>query len=163
MTRFRGDDKERVDVAHMDRLTADPVWDGMPLAEFQRFGRYIREVADLLGLRDWVIRLRLRPESDPDDDDQAALAVMKVSPESRHATMRLSPFFASESRSLQQMTLIHEVLHIPFETMLGPILGHLPSIIGDAHASTIVELLGTEKERTIDGLAVAISPRMPRL
>lgn len=163
MTRFRGDDKERVDVAHVDRLAVDPVWDGMPLAEFQRFGRYIREVADLLGLQDWVIRLRLRPESDPDDDDQAPLAVMKVSPESRQATMRLAPFFASEPRSLQQATLIHEVLHIPFETLLAPILGHLPSLIGDAHAATIVELVGTDKERTIDGLAVAISPRMPRL
>lgn len=162
MRRFRGDDDGRVDVTKAHLLESDPVWDGMPLADFQRFSSYIREVADALGLREWTIRLRLRPEGE-DDGDEAPLATIKVSPESRFATIRLGHSFAHEPRRVQQQTLIHETLHIVFEPMLHTVIGNMTDLVGTAHSSTIEAFVSVEKERAVDGLAVALSPRMPRL
>ncbi len=162
MKRFRGDDDGRIDVTKVDSLKVDPVWDGMSLADFQRFAAYIREITDVLGLREWTVRLRLRPEGD-DDGDEAPLAVIKVSPESRFATMRLAHAFADEPRRLQQIVLIHEVLHIIFEPMFHVLRSELPNLVGTAPAAALDAYMSVDRERAIDALAVALSPHLPRL
>lgn len=164
MKHFRGDDDGRVDVANAHLLKTDPIWDGMPLADFQRFAAYIREVADALGLREWTIRVRLRPEANEEVDElEQVLARIKVSPESRFATIGLALTFADEPCRVQQLAIIHETLHIYFETLLLTTMDVLTDLIGTAHATTIEKYVATEKERAIDALAVALSPRMPRL
>jgi hypothetical protein len=164
--RFRTNDDYRIDLTKIDDLTIDPVWDGMSLADFQRFGRYFRTVADTLGLREWTLYFRLTPEIPGDGEDQqtAPLAVIRVAPEGRFASVRLCQGFSDEHHDLQQEALIHECLHIYFEPMLHTLTEEiLPEALGAQAASVITAYLGTDKERTIDALAVALSPLMPKL
>lgn len=164
--RFRSNDDYRVDLRTIDDLTMDPVWDGMALADFQRFGRYFRTIADELGLADWTIYFRLTPEipGDGEDPQTAPLATIRVAPESRFASVRLCQGFSDERRGLQQEALIHECLHIYFEPLLHTITETLlPELVGAQTASTATAYLSVEKERAIDALAMALSDKMPRL
>lgn len=164
--RFRSNDDYRIDLHKIDTLTMDPVWDGMTLKNFQRFGRYFRTVADTLGLSEWTIYFRLTPEIPDDGEDPqiSPLAVIRVAPESRFASVRLCQGFSDEHHEMQQVSLIHECLHIYFEPLLHTLTDEiLPGALGAQAATAIDAYLGVEKERTIDALAVALSPLMPPL
>lgn len=156
---YRSNEDQNIDVTKVGKLKTDPVWDGMGLADFQRFARYARTVADALGLTEWTISIHLRPDTDEDN-----LASIKVALQSRFATLSLSHCFASEPRRLQQITIIHEVLHIYFEPLLSTLTEDvLPSALGQQSAAVAASYLGVEKERTIDAMAVALSPLLPPL
>lgn len=164
--RFRTNDDYRVDLRDIDSLTMDPVWDAMTLSDFKRYGRYVRKVADLLGLSEWTIYMRISPEIPSDEEDPltAPLAMIRVAPESQFATIRVSQNFSSEPNKLQQQSLIHEVLHIYFEPLLHPLTETiLPDLVGSPAASAATAYLNVEKERVVDALAVALAPLMPKL
>jgi hypothetical protein len=90
--------------------TPDPVWVGMPRADFKRAGEFLRFAADRLGLRDWAFNLKWQPC----EDNEAMASVTCVEGQKR-ANITLSRTFADYPWPEQRKALIHELLHCHFE------------------------------------------------
>lgn len=78
----------------------------MTEAERAILAQYVRERADELGLRDWVIELS---RDEPGQDD--ALAVVEAITGRKKAVVKVCPDFRALSPAEQRNTIIHELLH----------------------------------------------------
>lgn len=68
-------------------------------------GKYVRELADVMGLRDWTITMR----DEPCSEDCAA--DIQVTYGRKFASIRFDPDWASEKPETLRATCIHELLH----------------------------------------------------
>lgn len=69
-------------------------------------GKYMRELADLMGLRDWTVNVL---DEAPDDDHHAADVEVRYG--RRWANVRLASDWASERPESLRATCVHELLH----------------------------------------------------
>jgi Fe-S-cluster formation regulator IscX/YfhJ len=99
---------------------SDPLLGG----DRHQLGEYLRDMANLMGLRDWVVRLQ---EGNPDDDEHAACAQMVYGRKVIGIQFR-DGWEEWDPRELRQ-TVAHELLHahinpLAFNTLnqFGPII-----------------------------------------
>jgi hypothetical protein len=111
----------------------------------QRWATYVRQLADLLRLKDW--RIVVNEDLPPED----SLASCNPVPGRKYAAIRLGESFLTDDRAEQRHTLVHELLHCH----LGPLHRLL-----EAHDATPPSVR-LALEYTVDGLADAISPLLP--
>lgn len=113
----------------------------------QRFAPYLRRLADLLGLKDWHVRIA----------DEAADACADASIEwtygRKRARVWLGEHFLDDTPEGQRHTLAHELIHCHF----GPAWDIAVEGLADAAASPFRRLA----EYAVDGLADAIAPLLP--
>lgn len=97
----------------VDPPVNDPVWDGMSKKNFMHIGRYVRNVANWIGLRDWRISLSWEPI--PEDDDAAASITCTYG--QRMATIKLTQHFSVLPPLQQTHMLVHELYHCHLEAI----------------------------------------------
>jgi hypothetical protein len=112
----------------------------------QRWAPYVRQLADILHLRDWRIDIN---EDAPSGQD--AIASCQPVTGRKYAVLRLSESFLSDPKPDQRHTLTHELLHCH----LGPMHRMLEQS-GDLPAAALLAI-----EYCVDGLADAIAPLLP--
>ena len=116
---------------------------------------YIREIADLLGARDWDVALR----NEPCDDDWNAQVRLIYG--RKRAEVRVHRYFAEMDAERIRQTIVHEVVHFHFAATSNQaehdLKGHLSEQARDVFFSGWLRNL----EYGIDGLAVAVAPHMP--
>jgi hypothetical protein len=88
------------------------------------FALYLRELADLIGLRDWTIRLEDVAPSNPD-----VTAAISCIYGRRLAHIRLSDSFLDDGPEEQRATCIHELLHCHFDPASEIALESLPEAV----------------------------------
>lgn len=121
------------------------------------WGTYIRQLADLLGLKDRDVVLERDPPTDVD-----AFAFIWCCSDAVNAHIYLSKEFLHQSAPERQRCVIaHELMHIhttPYADQAKWMLEHLPT-------SDLVEalpsLVRTEVERLTDRLAYIVAPFLP--
>jgi hypothetical protein len=118
----------------------DPVWDGMPRADFLRFAAHIRWTADMMGLRDWRLGLKWEPSG---SDCWARIEVIN---NIETANIWLFEGFAALPEWEQRRAICHELVHI--------FLDHLTEV-GDEQCKSYLglvayEMLGSEMHRAIE-------------
>lgn len=79
-----------------------------------RLGTYVREVADLMGLRDWTFELPPYPPEPTDHEGHRALASTEVAYGRRVATICIADDWAEWRPSKLRSTVVHELLHCHF-------------------------------------------------
>lgn len=115
--------------------------------------RYVRELADLLGLRDWAIVLDEEPAEEEYD------AYINMTAGQRRAVLRIGPSHWKDTPEEQRHTLVHELLHPHFHEAQAIVernasmLGVTGQVLGAEHKNFI--------EHGVDAVAVAISPFFP--
>lgn len=137
---------------------ADPVWPGMPRARFDQYSDFLRSTADLLGLRDWELRLSEEPATDEDNN-----AEVRVTFGQRRATVTLARDFNTEPLETQQHCLVHELLHIHFDPTFTLLSQSLPNLIGKTAWTILEEAQREREEHAVDALATALNPLIPPL
>lgn len=77
--------------------------------------RYVAEYLDVLGLRQWQVRVRLSRTEDPDDPNSYA----RVWPHPRYMSLRLVvyPHFWTQDEEAQERTILHELAHAVTEPL----------------------------------------------
>src|SRR5688500_7921750 len=116
--------------------------------------RYVRDVADRLGLRDWEIRLRRTP---CEDGNGASVTVVYGR---RLATMELCADFVTISADDRRHNITHELIHCHMDQCYV-ILRQLERTFGQAVYSVIREVQHEAIEQATDALATVIAPTMP--
>jgi hypothetical protein len=111
----------------------------------QRYLPYLRQIADLLRLRDW--RLVILEELPPAD----AIASCAPVEGRKYAVLRFGESFLADTPEEQRHTIAHELLHCH----LGPMCRMIEAHEGMPPAARLA------MEYCVDGLADAVAPLLP--
>lgn len=124
-------------------------------AEREELCRYLRWVADELGLRDWTLTLK----DEPSDDDCFA----SVLPTDGRYTAAISVCrdFRSLSPEKQRNAIVHELLHIPYASAADVVRLDLQDTLGSNAYWPIFRTFHRLMEYATDGLASAIDKHYP--
>ena len=112
----------------------------------ERWAPYVRQLADILRLRDWRVDVYEDAPSDP-----TASASCNPIDGRKFAVVRFAESFLNDNAADQRHTIAHELLHC----MLGPLTRMI-----EAREAMSPEMKLT-LEYTVDGLADAIAPLLP--
>lgn len=132
------------------------MWPGMTHQNFLRFGQYLRDMGDQLGLRDWTIVL----EKEPYLEDEDAAAATKCIDGQKRAKVWLSRHFAEYTPHDQKHYLIHELLHLIFDP-LNRVVWTAQSLLGDSAFRILDRNHDAAIELAVDGLAVELCRLLP--
>ncbi len=116
------------------------------LTRRQRWAPYVRQLADILHLRDWRLDI-----DDGQPSDSEAVAACNPVAGRKVATIYLSELFLTSDPADQRHTLTHELLHCH--------LGPMTRMLDIREARTPEWTLAMEYG--VDGLADAIAPLLP--
>ena len=127
---------------------------GLTPKQRKRLGKYVRHVADELGLRDWVIHI----EHAPLDADDPAMAVAVVPYGRSDVTLRFRGDFVHIDPDEQRMIVVHELLHCHLPSRRADDMWGVGPLIGQAAATVLEERYRYDIESIVDRLAVSIAP-----
>lgn len=127
------------------------------LRKWQRalLGPYLRELADMLNLRDWTINLVHEPIHSQDRAMGMCQAVY-----GRHwADVSFGAYFLEQSPETQREIIVHELLHCHLPARrdwygLRELIGHLGAHVFD-------EAMNREMEEAVDAIANAWAKMLP--
>lgn len=137
----------------------DPVWNGMPKADFVRFAIFVRSCADWIGLRDWFLFLSWSPVP----VNEEALASVEATYGRKYASIHLARDFAKRDPDEQKRCLIHELLHLHIDPLVCVLERHLPRLVGEPVSETIMAYHMREVEHLTDRLADSFAKYLPDL
>lgn len=121
----------------------------------RRLARYIRDAADVLGLRDWEVRLDSEPCEAEADASVWTVRDIHV------AHIQVSADFAALPPARQRHVIAHELAHIHMDGDLDYLDGFLPAMIGTHAWVPLRAALLTLHEQGIDGVAIGMEARLP--
>jgi hypothetical protein len=116
------------------------------LTRRQRWAPYVRQLGDILRLKDWRIEVGEDAPADP-----AAMASCCPVQGRRYGVVRFAECFLTEEPPEQRHTITHELLHCH----LGPLTRMLEA------RDALTPELNIAMEHCVDGLADAIAPLLP--
>lgn len=116
---------------------------------------YIRQLADLLGLKDWRIEL----DRDPTTRAEAGASNFTYYGR-RVADITLGPAFKSYAVDLQREIITHELLHCHFARMHAGVCDYAESH-GDGNESYFAQSHLRDFEAVVDTVAVIVAPFLP--
>jgi hypothetical protein len=111
----------------------------------QRWAPYVRQLADILRLKDWRICVA---EDPPPENALASCAPVEGR---KYATLRFGESFLTDDRLEQRHTIVHELLHCHFGPMWRMLEGE----------EKVCPAIRMAMEYCVDGLADAIAPLVP--
>lgn len=121
----------------------------------KELGRYVRWVADEIGLRDWTIDLLTEP-CDEDCNAQTRLIYGR-----KRAALRVSEGFRAFDLERIRHTIVHELIHLH----LAAATNQVDHDIGEHLGATAYDIFWNgwlrNLEYGIDGLAGALAPHLP--
>lgn len=116
---------------------------------------YVRELADLMGLRDWTIQVEVGG-----DDLVGYAGRCNVPYGQKFATIRLAPSWAKETWSELRNTCVHELIHchmMPIRWSINNVQNHLSPSMFDMFTGSYTDF----EELAVDGIATAWAETLP--
>ncbi len=125
--------------------------------QHEQLSAYIRQLADLLGLKDWDIELL----SEPADGDLNAQVQPIIG--RKCATINVCSTWWSLSLEEMRQTTAHELIHLHFANCLHVVEIDLAKagVLGSSAFRVLRETCIRQQEYGVDGLATAIAPLLP--
>lgn len=117
--------------------------------------RYVRLVADLFGLRDWVIVVSA------EHCEEGILADTETTYGQRIALLRFNEKWQEWDMDELRSTVVHELLHVhtePTSELLADIVG---ATLDEKASAVTTAAVSYSMERAVDQIAVAIAPYFP--
>jgi hypothetical protein len=127
--------------------------------DWEELKRYIRLLADRLGLRDWEFILLHETTADNEEAD-AMMSVHPVDGQKR-ATLRLCAEFRELPLSKVRSSVVHELLHCQHRDATDIIRLTLPRSFGGVAYEVLWENFRQAIELMVDGIASAIAEHYP--
>lgn len=121
------------------------------------WNRYVRECADLLGLKDHHPSVEREP---PKDD--GSVACIWTLPDVVHSRVYLSSHFLTvSSPDEQRATIAHELLHIHLAIIDAHVRFGVRNLEKDSLVEALPELIEQDIEMVIDRLSYVVAPLLP--
>src|ERR1039458_5728905 len=115
---------------------------------------YVRTVADMLGLKDWVIEV----SDEPADEQYDAFISMREC--QKHATLYIGHSYWADSPEEQRHTIVHEMLH-PHLDQMQRLIERNSEVFGSVPAAILIGQHKVDLEFATDAIAAAISQHFP--
>ncbi len=128
----------------------------MTLKQYRSLARYIRSIADALGLRDWTFDLSHQPAHDVNE-----MASIECVFGRRFAVIQVCANFADLDPELQRHVVVHELLHAAMSGTHSYVYHSLPSLLGESGWSAFESAYRQQEEHATDGIAAAIGRGFP--
>lgn len=127
-----------------------------------KLGVYIRDMADLCGLRDWHLILEGHvPDRDNEDDDTShPAAQIEVTYGRRLACIRVASDWATWTPEELRQTVIHELIHCHQEPMRWSI-NNCKHVVSPPMMSVLYAAFTDGMERATDDIATAWAETLP--
>lgn len=138
-------------------------------AEEKELQRYVRSVADELGLQHWHLEVEVTDEhppadtliSDAEEDDWPAAATCDPIPGMHRATLRFSTGFREESPEDQRETVVHELIHCHLADLYEFGRKGMSDLVHQSVYDMFMYGFSLAWEHAVDGMARAWSPKLP--
>lgn len=130
-------------------------WPGMPVADHDRIGSYIRTLADKIGLSEWTFELSHEPLGTDEDTDTYAHIVCTEA--QCRAVITLGRGFLDEPLRQKRHTLIHELLHCHHAHATDVMRLTLPKLLGQPTYDALWEPFRQQFELMTDNLAFVLA------
>lgn len=117
-------------------------------------GKYVREMADLCGLRDWTVRV----DMDPCDEDNAGEC--RVIYGRKYGIVRVSHDWAEKPPEELRNTIIHELLHMHCEPMMWAV-NNVQVPLGSVAFGILDGSFRDALEVAVDSIATAWAETLP--
>lgn len=130
----------------------------MPDAELEwrrAVRRYVAELAEVAGLRDWTVEVEDDPETPPHLYAHAEVAYGR-----KHLVVRLGEEFWKGSPEEQRSTAIHELMHAHLDCVMG-VVRDLETQLGSWLFEVINEQAKRQNENATDAVAEVIAKWLP--
>lgn len=121
----------------------------------EQLGHYVREMADLCGLRDWTFRV---DEGEPGNEHWSGSCEVVYG--RKYAIIRFAPGWADQAPEDLRNTCVHELIHChvkPMEWTVNNTQDHLPP----AMFGMLTAGYSDSEELAVDGIATAWAERLP--
>lgn len=122
--------------------------------DHHELGQYVREIADLCGLRDWTVRVDVATA----DDNHAGECAVTYG--RKFGTVRLAEDWASEEPDTVRQTVVHELLHMHTEPIFWAV-NNAQDVLGTATFTVLEGGVRDALEVAIDGIATAWAETLP--
>lgn len=116
---------------------------------------YLRQLADLMGLKDWFVRLM-----DDAPDDETSFATIQAWTDLRLADIRITNEWADADPETFRRYMVHELIHAHLQSMEQP-LRHIRAGIGDTIFNLAYAFYRDAEETAVDSMAVAWAKTLP--
>lgn len=117
-----------------------------------------REIANLMGLRDWALEVEHHPPA-----DHQALLTVEMPADRKLMLLRAGPGFWQLEEPEMRHALVHECGHALLRDMYETVRAGVRGELAGAALRIYMTHVATEKERAVDVLASVIAPRLPPL
>ena len=121
----------------------------------QGYARYVRLIADHMGLTDWRLELHY------DGTEPEIAAHVSCVTGRRIAHITLSGDFGTFAPEEQRHVVVHELLHIHLDPMGQYAHDTLPGLLGGPVFTAWITAYRTANENATDAIAAALSPLFP--
>lgn len=116
---------------------------------------YTRDIARRIRMQDWTF------EFPAETADESAWASSSTTYGKREGLIQFSPDLRLAKREQVRETVLHELLHMPLESMRWRLRKTLPDLVGRAASETLIQSVQQDLEQTVDQLATAFAPSLP--
>lgn len=123
--------------------------------QWKSLGRYIRHVADMMGLRDWSFELSHNPA------DGEAYASIVTTYGRKVAVIEVCPNWPNLDPKVQRHSIVHELVHAHLGGLKNYVYHALPSLLGEASWSAFESAYRMHDELATDGIADGIAAGFP--
>lgn len=120
-----------------------------------QYATYLRELADLMGLRDWRVVLSRNP---PEHAQHIACATRTYG--RKVVTIQLSEDFFAQDDETRRHTCVHELLHAHIN-MVYDVIGNVSGALGSVTYGILDGAMDDAVEIITDGIADALAPHLP--
>lgn len=131
-------------------------------AQWDMLGGYMRDLADIMGLRDWTISLEHAPPSSEPHDGHKVQGECAVNYGRKSATISICPDWPEDDPEEVRRVVVHELLHCHVEPVQWA-FNNAANRLGFEAGSVAREAFTDAFEVAIDGIAVAWAESLPML
>lgn len=136
------------------KRASDQLWPGMTERQHKRLGKYVRELANVLGLYDWTLILANVPA------DEDALAQVDVTDGQHRAVLSVCGEWNTMDVGEKRRALVHELIHCHEQKAMESVMGEeapMATLLGAAAWSVLEFTLHKDTEIMVDNLAIVIA------
>lgn len=123
--------------------------------QWKSLGRYVRNVGNMLGLRDWTFLIDHQPETGE------ALASITPTYGRKLASIQFCANWPNLEPETQRHAVVHELIHVHLAGARGYVYHALPSLLGEAAWSAFESAYRQQDELAVDGIADSIAAGFP--
>ena len=128
----------------------------------KELGRYVRWIADEMGLRDWTLRIDIaQPEAPNGADGMEWGASCAPIPGRKAATITFAPWQRNVDLEQLRETVVHELTHCHFFGLWDTVRRDILHPLGQTTYDVFVAGLERHMEYGVDAMAEALAPHMP--